>query len=111
MPNATIEVRTTCPTCGGEPYHWDDCPAHPAWETRFDCDCDRKCPTCNGAGTVLDPAATEKVLAVLRYIAHDDERFLCSGVAYCICGTPENDAGVIAHAPDCPHVLAKAVLA
>ena len=98
MPNVIIEVRTTCPTCVGSGFYEG---AGYNEGDRF------TCTSCHGTGTVVDAERSQWLRAVAEWAA-DDEGFwqVKNGLPWC----PSCDC-FNGHAPDCPHVLAKLVMA
>ena len=80
----TIEVRTTCPTCGGEVGGiFKLC-----------------CPACKDTGTVVDTERAKDLRKVAEWAARERRPRWCPD---CLLWD--------AHADDCPYVLAKGVLA
>ena len=86
-----IEVRVTCPTCGGDGM----VPATGRPEDGYD-----RCPTCRGAGTVVDTQKSADLRKVVEWAARERRSKWCPD---CLLWD--------AHADDCPYVLAKGVLA
>ena len=85
----TITISVTCPTCGGK------CPTTQGDGTNLD-----DCPTCNGATTVVDAKKSQALRTVAEWAARERRSKWCPD-----CTLWD------AHADDCPHVLAKGVLA
>lgn len=93
MPNVTIEVRTTCPTCGGSGF------------IRREGEDTEPCSPCRMTGTVVDAERALWLRTVAEWASH--ARWIdgtCQGCYQYV------DYGGN-HAPDCIHEMAKAVIA
>ena len=96
----TIEVRTTCTTCGG--ITCKGTPPIPG------CYCGDECTTCTGTGTVVDAERSQWLRAVAEWVAGEVHFEDSDGECWC-CGAAIG-ATPSAHAPGCIHELAKKVL-
>ena len=100
MSDMIIEVRVTCPTCGGEGV-----PPHEFHIGSDNCevcqgDIVTYCTTCHGTGTVVDTDRSAALRKVAEWVARERRSRWCPD---CLLWD--------AHADDCPYVLAKGVLA
>ena len=86
----TIEVRVTCPTCGGSGREAQN---EAAGALTF------RCVHCNGTGTVVDTDRSAALRKVVEWAARERRSRWCPD---CLLWD--------AHADDCPYVLAKGVL-
>lgn len=90
----TIEVRTTCPGCGGSGRE-----AQEGGPPYF------KCSRCHGTGTVVDAERSQWLRTVVERMA-DDTYWVFDGV----CDICWSNGPGSTHAPDCIHEMARAAI-